>query len=212
MENDSINESLKHFLDAIAESKDKLNKFVTQQTDLMKKKRQMINNLKTDMTRNERNLKDEQRLVMENIKRIKNQNENISVQNKKQQIEIKKLNNDIQTIPKNFEDYQVKIRLLETTANHIKGEKEKADEFYSSYQTDLSLYEALYGIKISISNGKTKFVFLPQSYEVELDCIQNNFVLSNSTLPSSIATTILVDEFNNSRDLFSFLNSIRQQI
>ena len=196
----------------LKDSSRRVKSFVDQQRQILNQKKQIQKQLNNQKQLNEETYKRETNRIKNSMVSLEQQNKNQIIASKQQLSEKEELIAEINSIEKNFDKYKLTLDLLNEKSNRINGEHIQNAENAIGIQNEIKAYEFLYGIKISISNGKVKFNFYPSNHEIILNSSDNGFILSETTLPGNISINKLVDELNSSRELLPFLMSIRSQI
>ena len=196
----------------LRDSSKRVKAFVDQQRQILNQKKQIQKQMINQKQLNEETYKRETNRIKNNMSQLEQQSKNQIIASKQQESEKEELIAEINSIEKNFDKYKLTLDLLKDKSNRIKGERVQNAQNVISIENEIKAYEFLYGIKISISNGKVKFNFYPSDHEIVLNSCDNGFILSETTLPGNISINKLVDELNSTRELLPFLMTIRSQL
>ena len=196
----------------LADSLKRVKSFVEQQRQVLNQKKQLQKQIMNQRLLNEETYKREISKIKSNIEQINKKSQNQVIMSQHHETEKQELLDEIQSIEKNFDKYQLTLDLLKDKYNRIRGEQTENNRNAMTLENQIKAYEFLYSLSITITNGKIKFVFFPSQYEVILNSSPDGFNLSETTLPANISISKLVDELNNTRDLFAFLSAIRSQL
>ena len=196
----------------LRDSSKRVKAFVDQQRQILNQKKQIQKQMINQKQLNEETYKRETNRIKNNMSQLEQQSKNQIIASKQQESEKEELIAEINSIEKNFDKYKLTLDLLKDKSNRIKGERVQNAQNVISIENEIKAYEFLYGIKISISNGKVKFNFYPSDHEIVLNSSDNGFILSETTLPGNISINKLVDELNSTRELLPFLMTIRSQL
>ncbi|OHT03387.1 hypothetical protein TRFO_29187 [Tritrichomonas foetus] len=209
--NDEIKTNVDDLIKLLDDKQREFDNWIDEQMNNLKNQAQKQTQANQKFDAQMKQLKEKQISIKQDIQKANNSAKQCHIKEKQMIDQKEKLEEEIQIIPKDFDFYKYNIMVLETKANRIKNSHAQNFEAIQKMKCVLEAYETLFGVSFHIEKGSTTIEFMNPKATIKLSCEkQYSFIEIPKELKSSQKQ--IIDKFNNDKNLFNFLFSIRSHL
>lgn len=157
-------------------------------------------------------IKTEKANILKRIEMAKADQQKFENKEKEIQVQQSKLEKEISEIPCDFEFYKNQIYLLNMKRTRLTNANIQKSEETKKIISALEAYETLFGVSIQVEEGTTTFTFSNPKSKVVISEISNKYQFVEIPRQLSLYQRTIMDDFNNEKNLFNFISSIRSHL